>query len=207
MREVYALTLSDTMDRNWNLLDRTLAFDGYFKIIRYRLQHTLFAGGWGKPIVREVFERGSAAAVLPYDRERDELLLVEQFRIGALNDPAGPWLMELIAGIIEPGEPIEEVVRREAVEEAGITLDEVTPITDYYVSPGGTTEKLHLFWATADLSGAGGVHGLEDEGEDIRVHVVRPEEAFRMVDEGEIRNAMTLLALQWFRARYAEWKS
>ncbi len=153
------------------------------------------------PIEREIFERGHASAVLPYDPATDRLLLIEQFRAGALHEK-NPWLTELIAGIIEPGETPESVVIREAEEEAGIQLTRTRFIQEYLVSPGGTTEKIHLFYGEADLSEAGGHHGLLHEGEDIRVLLVSPGELFRMIDSGKISNAMTLIAAWWFRHHY-----
>jgi len=190
--------------RDWEILQREVAYDGYFQLIKYTLRHELFRGGWGQPITREIFERGSAAAVLPYDPALDSLLLVEQFRPGVMQAGTQPWLTELVAGIIDPGETPEDVVRREAVEEAGVRLTELLPIHRYFVSPGGSTEQMHLFCARADLSDAGGIHGLADEGEDIRVRVLSCGEAFDLLDSGALDNAMTLIALQWFRSHRHE---
>jgi ADP-ribose pyrophosphatase len=189
----------NNMPGSWKIIASELAYKGYFKLVKYTLAHELFRGGEGKPIVREIFERGSAAAVLPYDPVRDEVLLVEQFRPGAIYGDGEPWLTELIAGIIEDGEAPEEVVRREAVEEAGIELQEVIPVTHYFVSPGGSTEEMHIFCARADLSGAGGIYGLADEGEDIRVEVLKSDDALALLDSGKLNNAMTIIGLQWFR--------
>jgi len=145
-----------------------------------------------------LLERGHAAAVLPYDPALDQVLLIEQFRPGALRNASGPWLIEFVAGIVEPGESDEDVVRREAVEEAGITLQTVTPMTTFYPSPGGCSETIALLWATADLAGAGGVYGLADEGEDIKASVYDFAAAMQMVDSGEINNAATIILMLWF---------
>lgn len=186
------------MKKAWKILEHTTPYDGYFKMEKYRVSHTHFQGGWGAPITREVFERGHAAAVLPYDPELDQVALVEQFRIGALEAKGGPWLTEVIAGIIEPGENAEDVIQREAMEEANLQLLEVLPIVEYLVSPGGATERISLFCARADLSKAGGIHGLGEEGEDIRVHGVSSDQALEWLHTGKINNAMTIIALQWF---------
>lgn len=193
------------MKRDWEIFEQETVYRGYFRVDRYRLRHTLFEGGWSEPVQREVFERGHAAAVLPYDPVHDTVLLVEQFRIGALAAGAagGPWLLELIAGIIEPGEDPADVVRREALEEAGCTLLEVEPVCDYLVSPGGTSEQTGLFWARADLADAGGIHGLDEEHEDIRVHVVDAREAIAMADDGRVANAAGVIGLFWL-ARHRE---
>ncbi|WP_435103742.1 NUDIX domain-containing protein [Arhodomonas sp. AD133] len=182
---------------HYEIVDAEDAYDGYFRIRRYRVRHAQFEGGMGPELDREVFERGHSVGVLPYDPARDEVVLVEQFRVGALEAPRGPWLMEVIAGIIEPGESPEAVARRESVEEANCELADVLSICRYLVSPGGTSEQVHLYCARTDTSNLGGVHGLAEEGEDIRVHVVSFDEAMAMVDDGTIHAAMPLIALQW----------
>lgn len=191
------------MERNWELVAREVAYEGFFRLVRYRVRHTLFEGGWSGELQREVFERGHAAAVLPYDPERDRVALVEQFRVGALEAPGGPWLLELVAGIVEAGETAAEVVRREAVEEAGCAVTELERICEYLVSPGGTTERTTLFAGRADLGDVSGVHGRADEHEDILVHVVDAATAVAMADDGRVNNAMGQIGLQWF-ARHRE---
>lgn len=191
------------MARDWEVVDREVAYQGYFRLARYSFRHTLFNGGWSAVMNREVFERGHAAAVLPYDPVRDEVALIEQFRIGAMEAPGGPWLLEFIAGIIDEGESAEEVVRREAVEEAGCTVDLLERICVYLTSPGGTTETTALFVGRADLSDVEGVHGLAEENEDILVQVVSADEAIELADAGRITNAMGQIGLNWF-ARHRE---
>jgi ADP-ribose pyrophosphatase len=185
-------------DARIEVIERRAAYDGYFKIIRYRLRHRLFSGAISPEIVREVFERGHAAAVLPYDPARDRVVLVEQFRVGAhaAFDP-DPWLIEPVAGIIEPGERPEGVAVREAAEEAGLVITDLIPACDYYVSPGGTSETCKVFIGRADVEEAGGIHGLPEEGEDILVHVVSLDEALGWMAEGRLRVASTLVAVQW----------
>lgn len=193
------------------VLEKRVGYDGFFKVNSYRLRHRLFAGGWCAPIVRELFERGHAAALLAFDPVRDQVVMVEQFRIGALETSASPWLLELIAGIIEEGEPAAEVARREALEEAGVTLGRIEHALSYLVSPGGTTERIEIFVGEVDASLASGLHGLAHEGEDIRVHVLAREAAYALVQSGRIDNAASIIALQWLqlnhvslRARWAE---
>ncbi|MDH3712601.1 MAG: NUDIX domain-containing protein [Gammaproteobacteria bacterium] len=179
------------------ILDKRIVYDGYFSMEKYRLEHTLFEGGWGTPIEREVFERGSAAAVLPYDPSTDRVLLIEQFRIGAIKSYQPPWMLEVIAGVLEPGEQAADLVRREAAEEAGCELQALRPIGEFLVSPGSATEHIELFCGRADLTGAGGVHGLVEEGENILVHTFSAAEAVALCERGEIRNAIAIIALQW----------
>ena len=184
-------------DPRVDILEKTACYQGFFRLDRYRLRHRLFSGVWSRALVREVFERGHAAAVLPYDPMRDQVVLVEQFRIGALEAPGGPWLLEIVAGIIEPGETPEEVVRREAVEESGCTIQEVIPIYEYLVSPGGTSERITLFCGKVDAARAGGTHGATDEDEDIRVVVMSADAAFAQMQAGKINAAAPIIALQW----------
>lgn len=181
------------------ILERETPFQGFFRVDRLTLRHRLYDGGWGAPVTREVFMRPRAVAVLPYDPARGEILLVEQFRVGALEGERGtPWCLELIAGLADqPGEPEDQLVRREAMEEAGITLGQMAPVADYMPSPGGSNERLKVFVGYADLSGAGGVHGCPEEGEDIRV-VVQPVDAIEELLRGaRVDNAASLIALQW----------
>jgi ADP-ribose pyrophosphatase len=184
-------------DSRVEILDKTVCYEGFFRIERYRLRHRLFSGAWSRELVREVFERGHAAAVLPYDPVLDQVVLIEQFRIGALHAPGDPWLLEIVAGVIEPGETPEEVIRREAVEESGCHLQEVVPICEYLVSPGGTSERLSLYCGKVDASRAGGTHGLAEEEEDIRVVVMSVQEALVQMQTGNIRAAAPIIALQW----------
>jgi ADP-ribose pyrophosphatase len=188
----------NTFDRNdVEILSQRSLYKGFFKANSYRFKHRLFAGGWSQELEREVFERGHAAAVLLYDLPRDALVLVEQFRFGALETCDNPWLLEMVAGIIEPGERADEVVRREALEEAGVTAGKMMPMLSYLASPGGSTEKLDLFLAEVDSTQACGLHGLVSEGEDIRVQVISRTDAMVLLRQGVINNAATVIALQW----------
>jgi len=173
------------------------AHDGFFRLERYRVRHELFEGGWSRVLTRELFERGQAAGVLPYDPIRDEVVLIEQFRIGALETPGGPWLLEIVAGILEEGETPEAVVRREAMEEAGCALASLMPITQFAADPGGSSARIHLYCGRVDAGRAGGIHGLPEEGEDIRVMVVSFEDAMALIQSGRIDSAIPIIALQW----------
>ena len=183
------------------IIEQEAAYRGFFRLLRVRLRHRLFAGGWSKVITRELFERGHAAAVLPYDPVRDEIILVEQFRVGALLGEGCPWLLEVVAGIVEPGETPEEVVHREAEEEAGLTFTQLTAISNYYPSPGGCSERISLFLGEIDASLAPSHGGLSDESEDIRVHRVPRAQAMQWLSEGKLDNASTIIALQWLALR------
>lgn len=179
------------------LVEHEVAFQGYFRIGRYRFRHGLYQGGRSGIVQREVFERGTAAAVLPYDPRRDEVVLIRQFRAGAYVAGRHPWMWETVAGIIEPGEQPEHLVRREAIEEASIDLREIVPVHDVMLTPGACSEGCAIFVGHVDSSTAGGIHGLESEGENILVKAVPFAEARAMLEHGEIANAVTVIALQW----------
>nr|VFK41834.1 MAG: ADP-ribose pyrophosphatase [Candidatus Kentron sp. TC] len=180
------------------IIDKTTCYQGFFRLDRYRLRHDLFAGGRSGVLTRECLERGHAAAVLLFDPELDSLVMIEQFRVGAIEVPDGPWLLEFVAGIMEDGESAEAVVRREAGEEAGCEIQELIPAFRFLLSPGGCSEEIHLFCGRVDARNAGGIHGLAHEGEDIRVRVVAVSEALRLLEKGRITNATAIIALQWF---------
>ncbi|MDO6704895.1 ADP-ribose diphosphatase [Photobacterium sp. 1_MG-2023] len=182
----------------------TVLYQGFFRLKAFQFRHRLFAGGWSPSLNREMLDRGHAAALLPYDPVRDEVVLIEQFRIGALAGDCQPWQLEIVAGMIEPGETAEAVVSREAVEEAGVTVDQMTYVTRYLSSSGGCSETLSVYAGCIDSRLAQGIHGLEDEGEDIRVHVVSREQAYAWVASGKIENAASIIALQWLQLHYQQ---
>lgn len=172
------------------------AYDGFFKLDVYDVRYRRFDGTWSRRHEREVFQRGPTAAILLYDPARDAVILVEQMRTPAINDPSGPWLLEVVAGIIDPDEAAETVVHREAVEEAGVSVRKVIPLFDSFLSPGGCTERISLFVGLVDSEGAGGVHGLAHEDEDIRVVVWPFDQAFAEIG-GKIITAPAMICLQW----------
>jgi len=184
-------------DPRVEVTEQTAVFSGYFRVDRYRLRHRRFDGGWTGEMTREVFERGHAAAVLPYDPARDVVVLIEQFRIGALAAGLEPWLIETVAGIIEPGETAEDVVRREAREEAGCEILALERIGAVMPSPGGCSEVLDLFCGRVAADGLGGLHGVDDEHEDIRAFVLPLAEALDRLARGGIVNANAVMTLQW----------
>lgn len=179
------------------LVDHVVAFQGYFRVGRYFFRHGLYQGGQSGTLRREVFERGHAAAVLPYDPLRDEIVLIRQFRAGAYVAGRHAWTWEIVAGILEEDEAPEALIKREAVEEADLEIRDVIPIHDVVVSPGACSETCAIFLGRADTTNAGGVYGLESEGENILVKVLSFDEARAMLDRDEIGNAIGVIALQW----------
>ncbi|ELV8590486.1 TPA: ADP-ribose diphosphatase [Vibrio vulnificus] len=188
------------------VLSKEPLFQGFFKMIKYRFRHKLFAGGWSNVIEREMFERGHAAAMLPYDPTRDQVVLIEQIRVGALEHQH-PWQLEIVAGMIDRDESADDVVRREAQEEAGLEVGQLVSVVSYYPSAGGCSEKLDVFIGEVDASKAHGIHGLDYEDEDIRVHVMTREQAYDLVKQGKIENGASIIALQWLELNHLQLKS
>lgn len=183
--------------KQFEVLDKQTVYQGFFRLEQYTLKHTLFKGGWSQPITRELFRRGNCVAVLLYDPDRDEVVLIEQFRVGAVHQPQRAWLIEIVAGAIEEGETAEEVAYREAVEEAGCEIKELLEIQQFYTTPGGCSERITLFCGRVDSSAVGGVHGLVEEDEDIHVTAVKFADVFQMLEDGLIESGIPIIAIQW----------
>lgn len=181
------------------VVERKSMYKGFFELEELSVRHRLFGGGWSDTFSRELFKRGHAVVVIPYDPRRDQVVLIEQFRVGALADGRSPWLLELVAGIVEEGESDEDVAHREAQEEAGCEIKALEPVCEYWVSPGGTNETIAIYCGWVDTEGVGGIHGLPHENEDIRVEVVSSEVAFAALEDGTINNAASIIALQWLQ--------
>jgi len=192
----------DREQQTIEILEHTEEYSGFLSILKIKLRHRLYNGEMSPVVTRELLERGQAVAVLLYDPDADSVVLIEQFRVGALDDPDSSWLLEVVAGVVEKGESLEDVARREAQEEAGCTPQELEYIGRYYLTPGGSSEQIHLFYAEIDSSG---MHetlgGVEDESEDIRIMVLPWNEVVELMDSGRIINATAMLALQWLRLR------
>jgi len=184
------------------VLDKQCVYDGFFKMQRYKLRHKLMEGGWSQPLVRECLVRSEAVAVLLYDPYKDTVVLLEQFRIGTLDAHEGPWQMELVAGIVDEGEKLEDVAYREAQEETGADVLDLEYIYEFYASAGGSNEKITLYCGGIDSTGMGGVHGIKSEGEDIWVQVFSREEAMQALSENYISNAIGIIGLQWLQMNW-----
>ena len=179
------------------IVRQEVAFQGYFKVVRYFFRHTLHKGGMSGEVSREVFERGQAGGVLMYDPGRDEVVLIRQFRAGAYVAGRHPWTWEVVAGIIEEKETAEIMIRRETVEEAGLAVGDLIPIQNVMLTPGACSEACQIFLGRIDSSKAGGVFGLAEEHEDILVKVMSFADAYALVERNEIDNAVGVIAVQW----------
>ncbi|RUO72363.1 ADP-ribose diphosphatase [Pseudidiomarina sediminum] len=185
---------------DYQILEKTSIRKGFLSLFRYRLKHKLFAGGWSAEFEREVMERGHAVVVLPYDVARDALVVLEQFRIGALEQDDSPWLLEFVAGMIDADDAsAEAVAHRELHEEAGLTSAQMDYALTYLSTPGGCTEKISIYIAHVDSSQAARHGGLASENEDIRVHVLPRTDVVKLLEQGKINNAASVIGLQWLQ--------
>ncbi|GAM55055.1 ADP-ribose pyrophosphatase [Vibrio ishigakensis] len=186
------------------IIEQETLYQGFFKMVKYRFRHKLFEGGWSDIVQRELLERGHAVAVLPYDPVADKVIMVEQIRVGALEQ-ARPWQLEIVAGMLDKdGESAEEVAQREAFEEAGLELSNIQHISGYYPSAGGCSERLELYIGQVNAPEQGGVFGVESENEDIKVHILTREEAYELVKNGTIENAASIITLQWLMLNHQQ---
>lgn len=182
------------------VLEDSRVWQGHYAMRRLKFQHRRFDGQWSAPVQREVFERGDAVGVLPYNPQDDSLVLIEQIRPGAIRAKESPWMLELIAGVVEEGESDLDVVHREAMEEAACTLSALESIATVYPSAGACSEQVRLFCGRVESASIGGIHGLAEEGEDILVHCVSRADAMQLLSENRIPNGHTLIALLWLQS-------
>lgn len=182
------------------ILEKSREYDGFFKIDKAVLQHEKFNGEMSEEITRLDFNRGNTVAVLLYDEEKDSVILVKQFRYSAYVNHGPGWILEIVAGMIDEGREAVSVARSELMEEAGYEVDDLEFISRFYVSPGGTSERIDLYLGLAHqrINSGGGKPG---EGEDIQVLEMPFQKAMKMVETGEICDAKTIIALQWLQLR------
>ncbi len=187
------------MDHNYVIHKSERVYDGFLKVDKVSVSYSRFEGGMTGPHTREVLERGDSAAVLLLDRERDVIILVEQFRLPA-ERRGQPWIKELIAGVVREDETPEDSIRRECIEETGYKISKLEPIATMLASPGGMSERIFIYFAEAsevDRINDGG--GIEEEGEDIKVSEVPRAEFLDQVLSREITDAKTIIAGYWLK--------
>jgi len=188
------------MKYDYQQLKGESVYEGFLKIKRHWVQHASFHGGQCEPILRERLEDLSAVSVLLYDPDRDQVVLVEQFRVGLMGQVDPPWALETVSGFCDRAHEVpEDVARREVHEETGCELLALTQIGSFFVSPGISDEQIHLFCGRVDAGAAGGVHGLAEEGEEMRVLVMPREEAASELF-GRLCSTSIVIAMQWLQA-------
>ncbi|ALH94571.1 NUDIX domain-containing protein [Acinetobacter equi] len=184
--------------KDFNLHERHRLYSGFIGVEKVSLDHRLFHQENHTPILqRELIHRPEAAGVLIYDEQKQKIALIEQFRIGAIDDETSPWQLEIIAGVLDADETPESCVRREAFEESGCHIHELEHIFSFYPSAGACDELFHLYTAQADLPLEGGIFGVENEGENIQLHIIDYKDIPILLRNGRLRNAPVIMALQW----------
>ena len=184
--------------RKVEILQKSVAYKGYLGIEKYRVKHSRFHGGSTQELEREILERGKVVGVLPYDPVSDQIILIEQFRIGAHCAKVNAWQVEIVAGVIEEGESPEQVARRETHEETGKEVSRIHHIGDFLVSPGCTSEEMHLYCGEVSTDSFEGIFGLPHEGEDIRAFTLTFDEAYLLLRDRKLTNFPVMAAIQWF---------
>lgn len=173
-------------------------FRGFIQVEKVTIKHRLFnKSNYSSSIHRELIHRPEAAGVLLYDNQQRRFALIEQFRIGALNDTVSPWQLEVIAGVLDGDETPETCIRRESLEEAGCEVNDLQHLFTFYPSAGACSEIFHLYVANVELPTSGGVFGMPDEGEDIQLHLFDYSDAPLLLKNGRLRNAPVIMALLW----------
>lgn len=201
-------SITQFQHQDLEILREETVYQGHFQLKKIVFHHKLFRGGMSGEVTRELLVKGAAAAVIAYDPQQDSVVLVEQVRIGAydVQQKNSPWLLELIAGMVDEGESPEQVAVRESQEEAGLTVSNLEHALSVWDSPGGAYERLHLFLGLVDSKKVGGIYGLAEENEDILVHVVSRAQAYQWVQEGKIDNVIAVLGLQWLQLNYQKYQ-
>lgn len=190
------------MDRKVDIKKRAVLLNGFFKVEEVELSFEKFDGTMSPAISRFNLERGDAVAAILFNAKRRRVILVKQFRYASLAKGTG-WMTEIVAGLPDADEAPEESVRREVLEETGYETEKLERIFTFYVSPGITSERIHLFYAeTGNPAAKGG--GLEEENEDIQVLELPLDEALRQVETGEISDGKTIIGLLWLKARMGQ---
>ncbi len=184
-------------------LTRQVLYQGFVQLQRLCLKFPLFEGGFSAVLDREVAVRPPAVAVLLYDPDTQQVVMIEQFRAGACHMGHNPWLLETVAGVIEAGQSPTEAAIREVQEETGLQVLALKFLYRYLPSPAILSEEVFLYCAKVRAPLVGGIHGLPEESENIKVHIFSLTEALQLCEQGSIVSAPALLALQWLAMNHA----
>jgi len=194
---VQKLVRSERSMADIDLQDRQTVYQGWSKVETFQVRHRKFDGDWSPVLKREVHYVGEAACILPWDPATGQVVLIEQFRASGLVHGEATWLIEAIAGLVEQGQSPEATARREAKEEAACKVERLIPVLSAFSSPGSSGERSHLFVGITKLDGVGGIHGLDNEDEDIRAFTVPLNEALSACHDGRIADLKTIALIQW----------
>lgn len=179
-----------------------IAYDGFFKLKRHSIQYPKFDRMLSPIHQREVLVRQPSVGALIYDPKNKTVLMTEQFRVGAMESGDHPWVFELPAGIIEKNESATVAIQRELQEETGYQIRQLHFIGEFFLSPGGTSEKSSLYFAEANLTHSG-VYGAHGENEDIKTHIIDLTQALLWIGSKTI-SASAAIALLWLANKLQE---
>lgn len=187
------------------ITQREYLYQGFIQVEKISLRHQLFnQANYTSTIQRELIHRKEAAGVLIYNDQQQRFALIEQFRVGAIDDPVSPWQLEIIAGVLDGDESPESCIRRESIEESGCEIQDLEHLFSFYPSAGACDEIFHLYVAQAELPEQGGVFGMPDEGENIQLHIVQYQDLNQLLSSSRLRNAPVIMALQWLKQHVAQ---
>ena len=187
------------------ITQREYLYQGFIQVEKISLRHQLFnQADYTATIQRELIRRKEAAGVLIYNDQQQRFALIEQFRVGAIDDPVSPWQLEIIAGVLDGDESPESCIRRESIEESGCEIQDLEHLFSFYPSAGACDEIFHLYVAQAELPEQGGVFGMPDEGENIQLHIVQYHDLNQLLSSSRLRNAPVIMALQWLKQHVAQ---
>ena len=186
------------MNSNFKVTNKKNLYDGFFKMNEVSLKYKKYDGSWSNEIKRELFSGAQVSAVLPYDPIKKEIVLIQQFRPGTISRNTNNYLKEIVAGIIDPGESPEIAAKRECLEETGYKIKNLTSIQGYYPAPGSSESFYHLFLGEVDSKNGKKIMGLDTENEDILVESFNINQVKKMMQNGELINGLSLIAIQWF---------
>jgi len=186
------------MNSKFKIINKKNIYNGFFKMNEVILKYKKYDGSWSKNVKRELFGGSQVSAVLPYDPIKKEIVLIKQFRPGTISKNFDNYLNEIVAGIIDPGEDPTETAKRECLEETGCKVKRLIPIQGYFPAPGSSESFYHLFLAEIDTFEGERIMGLKSENEDILVKSYKINEIKKKMQNKEIINGLSLIALQWF---------
>jgi len=179
---------------------REIVFKGFIQVEKVSVRYRLFdQTTYSKTLQRELIRRKEAAGVLLYSHEQQKFALIEQFRIGAIDDTESAWQLEIIAGVLDGDESPENCIRRESLEESGCEIDQLQHLFSFYPSAGACSELFHLYSAHTQLPEYGGIFGMPEEGENIQLHLLDYADLPALMTSGRLKNAPVIMALQWLQ--------
>ena len=191
-------------NKDFEIYSREYLYKGFIQIEKVSIRHQLFnQTEYTALIHRELIHRKEAGGVLIYSDQQQRFALIEQFRIGAIDDEVSPWQLEIIAGVLDGDESPETCIRRESLEESGCQIDELEHVFSFYPSAGACDEIFHLYVAQAELPEQGGIFGMPDEGENIQLHIINYADLDELLKSRQLRNAPVIMALQWLKQHIA----